>query len=157
MLKLIANGLGTAVHGTHAWHSTQSGQIGGANRVEEVATDLSLGFIFRSSVLTCRSSLLLQRLLLGCVGEAELDQVLFTVALRKDRSIVELPDNFVTDIASFEPRCKDWVSFLSTSTVGHKEVPCKANTTSVTLTVPENAAGADFVRTEDGTKLLRGD
>jgi len=87
----------------HGWNSTQGWHGSHANRVEEVAADLSLGFVFRSSVLTRGSCLLLQSLLLRGVGEAKLDQVFFSAAFRKHRSVVELPDDVVADVTSLKP------------------------------------------------------
>lgn len=109
-LKLVRGGLRAAMHRAQAWYRAQGWHDIHASGVEEAAATLSLGFVFRSSVLACRSSLLLQGLLFRGVRETKLDQVLISATLGEDWSVVELSDDVVTDFTSFKPGKSELVS-----------------------------------------------
>jgi hypothetical protein len=57
--------------------------------------------VLRSTEDTASCGLLLQHLLLVCIGKADLNEVLFAAGLRH-RSVVELFDDLVADIARFK-------------------------------------------------------
>jgi len=93
--------------------------------------------------------LLLERLLLGGVGVADLDLELLGGGL--DGVVVEGSDDFFTSLTVLEATEEVRMNHRKDS---NDDLPCKANTASTALSVAKDASGADFVRSKEVSKRV---
>ncbi len=89
--------------------------------------------VFGGAELTSSGGALFEHLLLGCVGIANLDDVLFTPSL-VDGSVVVVPDDFLADLAGLKAS--------------------EANATTNAASVAQDAAGAHLVRRKDRREFM---
>lgn len=102
-------------------------------------------FILGRAEDSTRRGLLFEHLLLMRVGVADLNEM-FLAARLGNRRVVKLADDLLADFASFEP---DKVSDNEVTCMC--SLPSEANTTTTASRVTKNLAGADLVRSKDGT------
>jgi hypothetical protein len=138
LLELVAVGvLGSVV------------ERGASVRQSALTPGLSGVLVLGRAELASGLGLLLEGLLLGGVGVADLDLELLGGGL--DGVVVEGSDDFFTSLTVLEATEEVSMDHRKDS---NDDLPCKANTASTALSVAKDASGADFVRSKEVSKRV---
>jgi len=138
LLELVAVGvLGSVV------------ERGASVRQSALTPGLSGVLVLGRAELASGLGLLLEGLLLGGVGIADLDLELLGGGL--DGVVVEGSDDFFTSLTVLEATEEVSMDHRKDS---NDDLPCKANTASTALSVAKDASGADFVRSKEVSKRV---
>ena len=139
LLELVAVGvLGSVV------------ERGASVRQSALTPGLSGVLVLGRAELASGLGLLLEGLLLGGVGIADLDLELLGGGL--DGVVVEGSDDFFTSLTVLE--AAEVSMGQSKQRDSNDDLPCKTNTTSTALSVAKDASRADFVRSKEVSKRV---